>query len=155
MKRLRNLLGSFVLISLLFSCASNKISVKDISGTYYAREKDNVLDYVLLRFRNLSDTLILKPDYSYIHEGCTKTEGRWELKGRKIYLYADSIRFRDDQFNNDPQYSKYLEFGKKHVKIIKVKRNKLFKWNGIKVIPFFPFFVNSIIVYIKDEEHKN
>ncbi len=155
MKKLRYFLIGLILINTILSCASNQFTAKDITGTYHWRRKANIGDFLLLRFRNVYDTLILQPDHRFYHKSCVISEGHWELKGKKIYLYTDSARFRIDSINDNPKYDYYLNYRKEHAMILNVRRNKLSKWHGIKFSKYFPFIYNLMSFFVKEDTIKN
>jgi len=129
MKYLR-LLVILILISSIFSCKSAKKN--EITGIYFARKKANFLDYVLLRYRNLNDTIIIYPNHTYKYSACTIDVGKWEIKNNKIYFKRDSIRYRIDSLNNQTNVSilKNLDSTRYYI----IKKNRLIYRKNIRHI---------------------
>ncbi len=117
---MKNLILLIILIGSINSCKS--VKQNEITGIYFARKKANFLDYVLLKYRNLNDTIVIYPNHTYKHIACTIDMGKWEIKNNKIYFKRDSIRYRIDTLNNPTNISTLKNLDSTRYYIIKKNR---------------------------------
>jgi len=130
--KLHKLLIILVLINIIFSCKSYNNSY-NVSGKYYINKNFNLLDYLLLRKRRMSDSISVNKDSSYYYSGCVIAEtGYWKVKKNKLYLFCKKRKYKVDSLKN------ILEIDTLTcnipVKVFKIKKNKLIKTIGLRTI---------------------